>query len=91
MRICSVCCDMNASMHNYAPFLERLRALGAQHGLQALWLVESSLTAKELSDDLRAMLHAEDRLLVIEIGPRTPWAATRLDDEVGPWLIARRP
>lgn len=91
MEIFAVCCDCNSREHNDAPFLATLATLGAQHSLQTLWLFKSPLSAREVTDKLLALLGEGDRLLVIEIGPRTRWAATHLDDAAGPWLLSRRP
>ena len=83
--------DLSGSTHNYASFFAKLRALGARQALPSLWLVETPLESPEISSQLLGLLGPKDKLFVVEINAGSAWAATRLDDQAGPWLKARRP
>ena len=91
MGIYAVSCDMTDMRHDYAPVIQKLNALGAQHGQATVWLIDSPKTAAEISVELLPLLAPQDSLLVLEISPSATWAATRLGDGAAQWLKARRP
>lgn len=91
MAVYLVSCALSASDHDYQALWSFYEAAKAVRALETTWLVETTKTVSEVSDDALALLAEQDRLLVIEIAPGTLWAATHLLEGCSTWLKQRRP
>lgn len=83
--------DMRAIGHDYLGFFNHLRQSGCHQALETGWFIETEEPLRVLSDRLLALLAPGDGLLLIEMAPKNPWAATRLKDGAGAWLKNLRP
>lgn len=71
--------DLNKPGQRYERLYRRLKQLKPWwHYLDSTWLVRTSMTPKELRDDLRRFIDGDDELLVIDITGRV-WAADGFD------------
>lgn len=52
--------------------------------LESLWLVKTNLTSAQLRDELRKVVDANDKILVIEI--TNNWASFNISKEVTDWM-----
>lgn len=52
--------------------------------LQSVWLVKTTLSSAQIRDELRKVIDANDKLLVIEV--TNNWAAYNLPKEVTDWM-----
>lgn len=78
--------DLNKPAQNYERLIEKLRAFGTYwHHLDSTWLVQTSLTPKQLRDELRPLIDQNDELLVIEVTDEAAaWAG--FNDKGTAWL-----
>ncbi|SFU46534.1 hypothetical protein SAMN02799631_00765 [Methylobacterium sp. 174MFSha1.1] len=91
MHIYLIACDMRDMSYDYEPLFRTLREMAGQEAQPTAWLVECAAPLAALSEHLLGLMAPADGLLIVEITPGTRWAATRLQDQAGPWLLARRP
>ncbi|MFE1601550.1 hypothetical protein [Methylobacterium sp. ID0610] len=91
MAIYLVSFDLRTVSHDYEHLYRALVEMSGKESHPTAWLVESNLPLREISSQLLGYVTREDGLLVVEITPATPWAATRLKGGTGEWLKAKRP
>lgn len=91
MSIYFVSVDLRALGHDYLGFFNHLRQSGCHQALETGWLIETPEPLRALSDRLLALLAPDDGLMLIELKAGVPWAATRLKDDSGAWLVQQRP
>jgi hypothetical protein len=61
--------DLNAPGQDYADLIKRLKSVGTNwwHRLDSTWLIKTSMSPKELRDELKAYIDSDDELLVIDV------------------------
>lgn len=91
MPIYLISCDMRDMSHDYEHLFHALREMGGHQAHPTTWFLESDTSLPDLSASLLGLMARTDGLLVLEITPGTPWAATRLGNQAGEWLKLRRP
>jgi len=67
-KIFNVSYDLNQPGQNYSGLTKVLQAYDSMHILGSTWLVCTSQTAQQVSDNLRANMDNNDHLLVAEFG-----------------------
>lgn len=68
--------DLNKPGQDYEGLIKHLKNVGSNwwHRLDSTWLIKTTMSPKELREDLRAYVDAGDELLVLDVsGAR--WAA----------------
>ena len=90
MAIYIVSYDLRTPGRNYVPLWDRLRQYTHAKALESLWLVDTSWSAAQIRDDLKAYIDANDMLLVTKLAGETAWtvllpgAGQFLQDRFGP-------
>lgn len=69
--------DLNKPGQNYEDLIERLKLVGSNwwHHLDSTWLIKTTMSPKELRDDLKAYVDSGDELLVVDVTGAS-WAAS---------------
>ncbi len=67
LKLYLVSCDLTDE-GEYASLRARLRTFEARQVLACQWALHSTHTAAELKEILRQFLHADDRIVVTEVG-----------------------
>ena len=82
--------DLNRPGQNYRDLIEAIKGLGCPwcHCLKSAWLLDTRLSAQEVSDLLVPHIDQSDYLLVIEVNPdgSQGWML----NEVWDWINGRR-
>lgn len=80
--------DLDKPGQDYGVITDKLRSFGAWwHHLDSTWLVCVEMTPAQLRDQLRPLIDANDKLLVIDITHRSAaWAG--LSDRAAQWIKA---
>ena len=80
--------DLHKPARLYCELHDAIKELanGWWHGLQNVWLVNSALSAAEITDELIRSVDPEDEVLVISVG--ADWATLNLKDANIEWLRA---
>lgn len=80
--------DLNAAGQRYEDLIEKLKSLGAWwHHLDSTWLLKTSLTAKQMRDELKQYLDSNDELLVIDVTGQS-WASQGFSERANSWLTS---
>lgn len=68
--------DLNKPGQDYDALIKRLKNVGTSwwHRLDSTWLIKTSMSPKELREDLKSYLDSGDELLIIDVTGAT-WAA----------------
>jgi hypothetical protein len=75
MRYLSINYDLRAPGRNYDRLYQRLREYpGVVRVLQSLWIVSTAWTARQVHDDLRRFLDANDGLFVVRVTNEVAWS-----------------
>ena len=84
--------DQRATHHDYSNLYALLNSWQAAHLQNSVWLADMNATAQAVRDAMRAHMHSDDTVSVIEI-PTTGanWAAVHCRPEGVKWLKARFP
>jgi hypothetical protein len=71
--------DLNSPGQDYENLIERLKAVGSNwwHHLDSTWLIKTTMSPKELREDLKPYVDADDELLVVDVTGAS-WAARGL-------------
>ncbi|CAE6836386.1 hypothetical protein [Xanthomonas arboricola] len=75
--------DLYAQGQNYPCITEKLKAMGAWHMQQSVWIVSTNQSSAQLRDHLKPCLDANDKLFV---GKLSEAAWQGYSNEVGVWL-----
>lgn len=78
--------DVRAKNHDYQPLYDQLNAWRAGHLQNSVWLVDVKGTATQIRDALRAHVHTDDTLCVIQIFPNSDWATRHARKSGTDWL-----
>ena len=71
---------------DHEPFISQMKSYFQWwHYLEGTWLIRSELTHRQIRDELRPLLHTNDRILVIDV-TRRPGAWTGFSDRAGGWI-----
>lgn len=85
MTIFSISYDLRKPGRNYEELYSALRSFPTRaRPLESFWLVQSSMTAAQIRDQLLQKIDAGDGLLVIECGRTAAWHG--LDDKTAAWI-----
>jgi hypothetical protein len=87
MAVFIVSYDLMAPESDYKLLYARLAGWHAVHAINSIWLVDADVTSAALRDDLRAYVHANDRLFVAALAGPSAW--TVLMPGAGDFLQAR--
>lgn len=80
--------DLKAPGRDYEAVWEYLKRTGIYwHPLGSVWLIVCDLSAGQIRDDLRALVDANDRILVIRVDGQN-WASRGLDNGTE-WMHSR--
>lgn len=74
---------------DYAPLFDVLDRAKAVRALDTTWLIDVHQEIEDLTVQLRSLMGADDRLLVMTMGAQSPWSATNMDKESKAWLTGR--
>lgn len=80
--------DLNRTGQNYNDLIDRLKQYpNWWHHLDSTWLIKTDNDHKEVRDTLKALIDANDELLVIDVtGDAAAWAG--FSDKGGTWIRA---
>jgi hypothetical protein len=78
--------DLLKPGQDYSTLYETIKKLadGWWHDLQSVWLINSSLSAAQVRDQLKAHVDVNDKLLVVVLG--NDWATWNLTKAGNDWL-----
>ena len=75
----------NKTMFDYSRLITYIKSFSNwAKPLESLWLVKTNLTSAQLRDELRKVVDANDKILVIEI--TNNWASFNISKEVTDWM-----
>lgn len=78
--------DLNRPGQDYPALWDKLKSYGAWwHYLDSTWIVRTSLTPKQVRDDLKALIDSNDEVLVIDVTGRS-WAGQGFPQRAYDWL-----
>lgn len=64
--------ESNEMLHDYAPVMEAIKAMGEyQHPMSTLWFVRTNLTADDICNRIRPLLRDKDHIFVSEVSSST--------------------
>jgi hypothetical protein len=68
--------DLDRPGQDYEPVWDKLKSYGTWwHHLDSTWLVKTALSAKEMRDEVNALIDTNDELLVIDVtGDGAAWS-----------------
>ena len=79
--------DLRQPRRDYGPLHDHLREFDHCRPLESVWLVAADLSPKQLRDELRPLLDADDGLLVVDFtGKASAWQ--ELDGDSAGWIKA---
>ncbi len=77
--------DLNKPGQDYSSLYEEIKTLGSWwHNLDSTWVVDSSLSAKQIRDRLWAKMDNNDAILVVKSAGEGAWNG--FDDSASKWL-----
>ncbi len=80
--------DLNTPGQDYRVIHEAIKSLGEWcKPMESTWLINTNLSANQISERLRQCLDQNDRLLIVEIDPST--ANGWLSKDVWEWIQTR--
>lgn len=78
--------DLNLPGQDYTDLIARIKTHGAWwHHLDSTWLVDTTMSAKQVRDDLKGLIDSDDELLVIDISG-DDWSTFGINDSGNQWL-----
>jgi hypothetical protein len=78
--------DLNRPGQDYAALGARLKEFGTWwHHLDSTWIVRTELTAVQLRNEIKGLLHNSDELLVIDVTGKS-WAGKGFSEGAYKWL-----
>ncbi|HVW64134.1 MAG TPA: SinR family protein [Nitrosospira sp.] len=84
MAVYLVTYDLKAPGRNYQPVYDYLKRFIYCKKLESVWLVQTSLSASTIRDNLERLIDANDVIFVVQITASADWAACRYG--CGSWL-----
>lgn len=70
---------------DYSSLIERIKSYGTWcHPLESVWIIVTDQTAVQVRDNLRAVMDADDGLLVTRLQGEAAWYG--LSNEISQWL-----
>lgn len=79
--------DVRATNHDYTRLYELLRAWGAAHLQDSVWLAELNMGSAAIRDAMKAHMHADDTVCVVRLpSPISDWATSKARSEGNDWL-----
>jgi hypothetical protein len=77
--------DLNSPGQRYSELHDEIKSLGAWwHHLTSTWLVDTTLSASQIRDRLKAKVDANDKILVLRAG--ATWATFGMPKSANDWL-----
>jgi hypothetical protein len=78
--------DLNKPVKDYPKLIDKLKRYpGYWHYLDSTWLVRTDLTHKQVRDQLKTLIDADDELLVVDVtGDAAAW--TGFSEKAGQWI-----
>ncbi|WP_242916334.1 hypothetical protein [Pontibacter liquoris] len=79
--------DLNKSGQNYDALINRIKEISSiwWHNLDSTWIIKSNSSAKDIRDDLKLYIDANDELLVAGLTGEAAWAGFK--DKGSTWLL----
>lgn len=74
MSVYIVSYDLRAPGRSYEPLYERLRSYTYAKALESVWLIDTGQSATAVRDNLKAVMDANDRLLVARLMGESAWS-----------------
>ncbi len=87
MALYLLACDLQKTERDHVALARRLASLNAVRTLDAVWLVEVSMSAASLRDVVMAHVGDNDRIFVAELTPAADWAHLN-SIALKPWMTA---
>jgi hypothetical protein len=78
--------DVRAKNHEYQPLYDRLNKWRAAHLQASVWLVERDASAVEVRDSLKAKMHKDDTVCVIQIFTNSDWGTSNARTTGNDWM-----
>ncbi|MFC5346270.1 CRISPR-associated protein Cas2 [Brevundimonas staleyi] len=82
--------DLKAPGRNYDPLWARLREFAFAKPLESFWLIDTTMSAAQLRDDLLKHIDKNDRLFVARMAGESAWSDT-ISQTVKDWIWQRFP
>jgi hypothetical protein len=89
VRTIQISYDLTAPGEDYPELLAYLRAHQGTKPLSSTWFIRSARTARQVRDDIAALIEDEDEFLVVDVTGRE-WATT-FEDCATDWMLSRMP
>ena len=80
--------DVRATNHSYQPLYDQLADWDAAHLQNSVWLANLNGTAAAVRDAMRAHMHADDTVCVIQLSDGADWATVHARKVGVDWLKA---
>lgn len=80
--------DVRAKNHDYASLYKTLNGWKAAHLQDSVWLAELQGPTSAIRDFLKAHMHTDDTICVIQIFPNSDWATQHARPTGNNWMKA---
>ena len=78
--------DVRAKNHDYKPLYDLMNTWRAAHLQDSIWLAELNGTAKSIRETMRAHMHSDDTVCVIQVFHNSGWATWNARKTGVDWL-----
>lgn len=86
MTLFVVAYDMRSKNHDYTEVYELLRVWNATRLKNSVWLLDHAASARVIRNAMKANLHDDDTVAVIELSPNGDWATWKAKPHAADWL-----
>jgi CRISPR/Cas system-associated endoribonuclease Cas2 len=80
--------DVRLTNHDYKGLYDQLEKWKAAHLQNSVWLVDYNGKSKAVRDALKAHMHSDDTISVIQLAEDFDWATLRVRSEGTDWMNA---
>jgi CRISPR/Cas system-associated endoribonuclease Cas2 len=80
--------DVRSTNHEYQPLYDQLNSWGAAHLQNSVWLADLTDTAGSVREILKAHMHKDDTVCVIQIFTNSKWSTWNARTTGTDWLYS---
>ena len=81
--------DMRSKTHDYREVYDLLRVWGATRLKNSMWLLDHAVGARGIRDTMKAHLHDDDTVAVVELSPNGDWSTWNVKEHAADWLAEK--
>lgn len=88
MSVYVVTYDLMSPGQDYSDLHEKLRSFAYSKNFDSFWLIDTSLSAAQIRDELKSLTDSNDKLFIIEV--KKHWASSNIPQGMVDWLKSEK-